>query len=100
MPVIQAFQIPKLYMFIPSGDHMPPHFHIRHPDGWVIKIDITACTESTLSFVVIRPPQFAGPNSKLEKTIRQNVVEHRAALLQEFEDALPKKFEDALPKLM
>ena len=40
MARLAAFTIPGLECYIPSGDHLPPHIHVRNPGAWEIKVII------------------------------------------------------------
>lgn len=37
---VQAFSIPGLDCWFPSLDHDPPHFHVRRPGEWEIRVRI------------------------------------------------------------
>ena len=81
MARVAAFSIGGIDMWIPSGDHAPPHFHARRPE-WYAKVFIEQADSNMIR--LIRPP-----NGKIRgrdrKAIVEGVNETRRALLIEWE---------------
>jgi Domain of unknown function (DUF4160) len=82
MAKVQAFEVDGVQMWIPSGDHNPPHLHARKPGHWVVKVKILEPGNSMIE--VLRPPDARIDRSD-RKAIVQGVEAHRDALLREFE---------------
>lgn len=84
MATVKCFTIDGVQMWIPSGDHDPPHFHARRPGEWTVKVTIQAPADADLMIAVVKPPgvRIAG---KYRKAIVEGVVAHREALLAEWE---------------
>ena len=82
MATVRAFEVYGVQMWIPSGDHNPPHFHARKPGHWVIKVNILETANAMIQLV--RPP-----NARIDRTDRRAIIEgverHREELLREFE---------------
>jgi hypothetical protein len=83
---VQAFSIPGLDCWFPSLDHDPPHFHVRRPGEWEIRVRIMTTTRGNLDWYPKWPPGFGGPTRSLRKVLARLVVEHRVDLLQEWEE--------------
>ena len=82
MAKVKAFEVAGIQMWIPSGDHNPPHFHARKPGHWVVKVNILEAENAMIE--VVRPPN-ARVDRRDRKAITKGVELHRAALLREFE---------------
>jgi hypothetical protein len=79
MAQIRAFQVPGIKMWIPSGDHMPPHIHIRKPGEWKAKIRIMDAVIYDLR------PADATIKASDRVRILEGVRNHRIELLEEWE---------------
>lgn len=82
MARVKAFKIGGIDMWIPSGDHEPPHLHARRPGEWSAKVYIEAPQREMIG--LLRPPN-ATIKGKERKAIIEAVESHRAELLQEWE---------------
>ena len=38
MPKVDAFSLPGLEVLFYSGDHLPPHIHVRKTGKWEIRL--------------------------------------------------------------
>lgn len=86
MGQVDAFSLPGFDVVFYSNDHLPPHFHVREAGEWEIRVDIRETTENVLAYEIKWPNDFSGPKSSTRKELRNAVVEHRAALLEEWEE--------------
>jgi len=82
---VDAFSIPGFDCRFPSLDHDPPHFHVRRTGEWEIKVRIMTTTLSHLDWEPKWPPGFPGPHRALRRSLAGFVVQHRVALLDEWE---------------
>jgi hypothetical protein len=80
---VDAFSIDGLRLLFHSSDHPPPHFHVKKPGAWEIRVFIESTQKKSLDFNVI----FARkePTSAEKTKIAALVVDHREELLQEWE---------------
>jgi hypothetical protein len=86
---VDCFSLAGLDIYFNSSDHRPPHFHVGCAD-WEIRVFIdTTSVESGLSFNYKYPrnpsKNFMGITSKQKKELLGLVVNHRAQLLQEWQ---------------
>ncbi|NLE58304.1 MAG: DUF4160 domain-containing protein [Planctomycetes bacterium] len=84
MARVRAFEIGGVYMWFPSGDHEPPHFHARRSDEWDARVYVLAPAGSMIELV--RPPG-ATIKGADRKAIIEGVEVNRAALLLEWEQS-------------
>lgn len=82
MAEVEAFKVAGVRMFIPSGDHGPPHFHARRPGQWKARVFFMEA-EARL-FQDVKPPN-ARIGSSDRKAIIKGIRDHRKALLMEWE---------------
>ncbi len=82
MAQVKAFAIGGVYMWIPSGDHEPPHFHARRAGEWAAKVYILEAREAMIELE--RPPDAIMRGSDRRALIR-GVEQHRGELLAEWE---------------
>ncbi len=82
MAQVKAFKVKGIKMFIPSGDHEPPHFHASKPGDWRSRVYIG---ESPKNMIVLQSP----PNARIAKSDRKAIIEgvesNRDELLKEWE---------------
>jgi hypothetical protein len=91
MAKLTSFATAGLEMFFISLDHLPPHFHVHKPGEWEIRVFFLECTEDHLSFEVKWPPTFQRPPGKVGKNLLKLVLQHRGALLEEWEIKVGKQ---------
>lgn len=85
MPPVDAFSAPGLALDFLSNDHWPPHFHARRRGDWEIRAYILTTTAKRLDFTVKWPKgSGAGPDSRIQRVLRTQIVLHREALLAEY----------------
>jgi hypothetical protein len=68
-----------------SADHDPAHFHVRKPGEWEIRVNILATTSDQLAYTFKWPRTGATVPSGLQKQLRRATVQHREALLTEWQ---------------
>lgn len=90
MGKVSAFAVANLTLIFRSSDHHPPHFHVRNGLDWEIRVYIDASTEENglaydYKFPKNRSRKFRGLSAAQEKELMERVVEHREALLTEWE---------------
>ena len=84
MGKVEAFTIEGLKVWINSSDHLPQHIHIAMRGKWEIQVFFLECTDGDLVFELKWGRK--GPSSAERATILRAVLEHRVALLREWED--------------
>ena len=84
MARVVAFELEGIEMWIPSGDHDPPHFHARKPGHWDIKVHFLEDSEEAM-IQRIRPPD-ARIRGRERRALIEAVREHRAALLAQWDE--------------
>ncbi|NCR39243.1 MAG: DUF4160 domain-containing protein [Microcystis aeruginosa W13-11] len=53
MGKVESFNLDGLDLFFNSHDHLPPHFHVRKPGQWEIRVFFLLCNqENVLNFQV------------------------------------------------
>lgn len=81
---LQTFALDGLDLFFNSHDHLPPHFHVRKPGEWEIRVLFLLCSEQKgLVFNVkwSRHP----PSKKEEREILKLVLTNLKSLRMEWE---------------
>lgn len=73
-----------------SNDHGPPHMHVRRPFEWDIRVALLLTTDRHLEYQVAWPRKLRGPDRSVRKRICALVVEHREALLDEWDKKVNK----------
>src|SRR5688572_13183179 len=86
---VEAFQVAGLELFFPSDDHPPPHFHVRKPGAWEIKLKINhQHRNEDLRYHPVRPKNPKSrrnrPTAHEAREIRAGVLGNRRALLREY----------------
>jgi hypothetical protein len=84
MGKVDAFSIEGLEILFYSNDHLPPHIHIKKTGEWEIKVYLRDTTEDRLAGD-LKKWSTSSPNRKTRKKIREQVVNHRSELLEEWE---------------
>ena len=85
MPRVEAFTINGVELLFYSADHDPAHVHVLKPGDWEIKVNILTTTSDQLAFTFKRPRQGARVPGRLLKALRVATVQHRVALLTEWQ---------------
>jgi hypothetical protein len=85
---VEAFVLGGLKLWINSSDHLPPHFHASRRGAWEIRVFFMECVEGTL--VYEKKWGRKGPSAGDRAAILAAVLEHRVALLQEWEQKVCK----------
>ncbi len=84
MSKLRTFALDGLELFFNSQDHWPPHFHVRKPGCWEIRVFFLSSEPKELDFKM-KWPLHKSPSSKEQSEILKQVLKHRDALLQEWE---------------
>lgn len=79
---VDCLQIDGLELWFNSNDHHPHHFHVMRKGAWEARIRFLEVTADTLTFDIIRGQ---GPSRAEREELRRLVVQHREALLREWE---------------
>lgn len=90
MAKLTSFSIAGLELFFNSLDHMPPHFHLKKLGEREIRVFFLECTKDHLSFEVKWPPKFHKLSGRIEKILLRLVLQHRVAILEEWESKVGK----------
>ena len=80
---VEAFTLEGLNLWINSSDHLPPHLHVGRRGQWEIRVFFLECTHGNL--VDERKWGRRGPSATDRAAILRAVLEHRVALLEEWE---------------
>lgn len=88
---VVAFIVAGLDLWFNSSDHLPPHFHARKPGSWEIRVFFLECTPGNLVFTVKWPPNSIGPSRKERDALIRGAIDHRPALLVEWENKVVVK---------
>jgi hypothetical protein len=79
---VEAFAIDGLELWFYSSDHLPAHIHVRRAGEWEIRVYLLECTEGYLACDRVWGGE---PSKRHRKMILEGVLQHRAALLEEWE---------------
>ena len=79
---MDAFAIAGLELRFHSSDHLPHHVHVSRTGKWEIRVWFMTCAEDCLHFST---SWGKGPSQADRKKILNKVLEHRVALLEEWE---------------
>lgn len=82
---VSAFQIPGMELWFNSRDHLPYHFHAKRPAGWEIRVAFLECTETRLAWTLKWALRGRGPDAGDRARLLEAVLEHREALLLEWD---------------
>ena len=80
---VTVFQLAGIDLWIPSGDHDPPHFHAHKPGHWHVKVLFLEQDEERM-ILPIRPPD-ARVHGKDRRALVEGVRTHRHALLAQWD---------------
>lgn len=79
---VEAFTIDGLDLWFNSSDHLPEHIHVKRRGAWEIRVYFLLCTAGRLEFDC---KWGKGPSVSIKAKVLKAVLEHRAALLVEWE---------------
>jgi hypothetical protein len=79
---VDAFAIDGLDVWFNSSDHLPEHIHVKRRGSWEIRVYFLLCTAGRLEFDC---KWGKGPSAAINARILKAVLEHRGALLIEWE---------------
>src|SRR5262249_498128 len=79
---VECITVAGLDLWFNSHDHRPPHFHVRRPGEYELRVLFLLCSENHLEYEV---KWGEAPSKKMLETLRELAVEHRAVLLTEWE---------------
>lgn len=82
MGKVEALAVDGLELWFWSGDHEPPHFHVKKAGEWEMKVYFLESTRESLSYEV---KWGRGPSGRLQAEIARRVITRREALLDEWE---------------
>ena len=85
MARVECITIAGMDVFFNSNDHGPPHFHVRKPDRWEVRIYFRSCTSKKLSYSVKFALRSKGPTGRERTAILNAVRDNLAALTMEWE---------------
>jgi len=81
MPRVASFELPGIDCRFYSNDHEPPHFHARRKGEWEYRVFFLLRTEQMLEL-----KWGSGASARDRKALCDAAEEHRAALMQEWND--------------
>ena len=81
MARVVCFQVPSIEMWIPSGDHSPPHFHARKPE-WHVRVSFLKPVDSMIQLIRPKDAKIRGVD---RRAIINGAKANRVALLAEWE---------------
>jgi hypothetical protein len=84
MPRLEAFSVPGLDLYFNSLDHLPPHFHARHPGEWEIRVYFLV-SGSKLAYDLKWSRKKRGVPASILEALNAAVKANRAQLLREWE---------------
>ena len=88
---VSAFEIDGMDLWFNSSDHLPPHFHARKPGSWEIRVFFLLCSDGHLESEKKWPPGRPSPRNREREAILRATLEHRAELLEEWEQKVRTK---------
>ena len=83
MGQVEAFALPGLKLWFNSSDHLPQHLHVKRRSEWEIRVFFLECTEDNLA--CDHKWGRKSPSATDRAAILEAVLEHRVALLEEWE---------------
>lgn len=82
MAVVKAFSIDGQKAWFWSLDHDPPHFHVKRPGEWEIKVHFLDLPETMIEVVWANKP----PARIVLKELTSHAEAHRVKLLEQWEE--------------
>ena len=78
---VEAISLDGLELWFNSSDHLPEHIDVGRRGAWEIRVCFLLCTEQKLEF----DRKWGKGSTAIKGNILKSVLEHRAALLVEWE---------------
>lgn len=85
MPKVESLIIPGLELLFHSGDHLPPHLHVRKPWEWEVRVNL-----QSLDYEVIWSGKKNAPSIRQMNEVIGLVGENLSGLLIEWENKVCK----------
>jgi hypothetical protein len=82
MTKVACFSVTGIEMWIPSGDHEPPHFHARKPGEWSARVYFL---EAPGEMIRRKRPRHARIRGNDRKALVTGAAANRTALLAEWQ---------------
>jgi hypothetical protein len=82
MARVVCFDVPGIEMWIPSGDHEPPHFHARRPGHWRVRVFFLEPAGRMIRD--IRPAR-AQIRASVRKALLAGAEQNRQALIEQWQ---------------
>jgi hypothetical protein len=83
---IEGFSFQGLQAFFRSNDHRPPHFHVKKPGSWEIRVYILTSSKNRLDYSFKFPKNNSVIlTSQQEKAIFDFVASNREKLLSDWQ---------------
>lgn len=79
---VDAFTLAGMDAWFNSSDHIPPHIHVKRRGEWEVRVFFLECAGGHLAFNI---KWGSGPSANQRSEILDAVIQHRAALLSEWE---------------
>ena len=79
---VEAFSLESLELWFHSSDHLPEHIHVARRGMWEIRVYFLLCSPQKLEYDI---KWGKGPTTVIQARILKAVLEHRSALLAEWE---------------
>ena len=91
MGKVDCIKLAGLELWFNSLNHGPPHFHVRKPGEWEVRVFFLSCTDKDLNFEVKFQFKKSALSGKEKTLILREVLTHRDALLQEWEQKVSQR---------
>lgn len=99
MAALSAFKLDGYELYIHSGDHDPPHFHLSEKgENWVVKILFLTSTDTFLDWVPSIPKRpskdFTPLRHQKKKELLALIATHRDDILRQWQERTPRNDKD------
>jgi hypothetical protein len=81
---VECIAVDGLDLWFNSSDHDPPHFHVRKPDHWEIRVFFLTTTADSLHYNVKFQFGRRGPSARDKTALMELVIDHRDQLYTEW----------------
>jgi len=82
---LESFSLSGLDLWFHSLDHLPPHFHVRKPGEWEIRVNFLSCIDGNLDFTVKWQEKNRLFSQQEKRMLVEAISENRVGLLEEWE---------------